>query len=142
MGQKPSCPHCGHELTLSDVGAINAALRVTPQIIEGKRKKPRVREAMPFAFEILKSDGQVHQSREIFDYVTGCLAKVGLTESKRIATGYALTWMKEEGLVQRVRHGYWQITKSGKHVQMTDQLAERIERKYDPAFRRKVLTHN
>jgi len=101
--------------------------------MRGQRKKPTVREAIPVAFEFLKSDGLGHESRTIFDHVTMSLAQRGF-EEKRIAINFALTWMCREGLIRKLRHGYWQITGIGMFTEMTLELADNIEQRHGSAL--------
>jgi hypothetical protein len=108
-----------------------------PSGMRGQRKKPTVREAIPPAFEFLKSDGQFHESRAIFDHVTMRLAEQGFKE-RRMATSFALTWMCREGLIREVRHAHWRLTGIGMSTEMTLELAYRIEQRNDP-LRRVVL---
>jgi hypothetical protein len=108
-----------------------------PSGMRVQRKKPTVREAIPPAFEFLKSDGQFHESRAIFDHVTMRLAEQGFNE-KTMATSFALTWMCREGLIRKVRHAYWRLTGIGMDTEMTLALADRIEQRHNP-LRRVVL---
>jgi restriction endonuclease Mrr len=135
---KPTCPHCQHELTLAEVGAINVALR-TDRLLKGnKRRKPRVREVMPTLFNSMK-DGKIHRSKNLFRHVTDTLAKQGF-EPKRLATSFALTWLEREGLVEHVQRGFWRLTSEGKHLEeMTAELATEIACKHDPALSQRIF---
>lgn len=104
------------------------------------RKKPRVRETIVPIVTYLR-DGNAHRFKDIFSHVTAELKRRGM-EPRRIATGFALTWLAREDFVTNIRHGFWQVTAKGLKEDMTPEIADQIEQRHDPAFhQQKVLKH-
>jgi hypothetical protein len=129
----PRCPHCFHALSLEDVDLILDDIGQTRRP-GTKREKPRAYEAMPIIVAILKEEfPRSLSTHDLRDRVQEILSERGFKQ-KPLAISFALTYLKNDGLVDQPRYAKWRLTRRGYETPMDENVARTIstsnEQKY------------
>jgi hypothetical protein len=146
-----SCPHCGAELTRSEIGRLYASLRKSrgggrPRRVPGGGKQnmeitPRASDLMPHVLLLLQeAAGHELRKGEIENAMRGKVLEMHYSY-RAPALAFALTYLKRQGLLDNPRHGVWGATEQGRLAQMTLPLAREIERRLEQEYLNKKQKH-
>lgn len=130
------CPHCGSILTRAEVGALWSSLRHNrrggrPRKPQNAGSTPRASELMPEILTLFKiGKEKCIPKKEITLKLREWIARSGY-RYRSPAVSYALTYLKNAGLLTNQQRGLWCITAQGRGSKLDLGEAREIERRFE-----------